>query len=234
MTKYIALCASLLLLGMPTQSVAQSPTVVLESFETYDMGAAPQKWKRPHKKSRSILDLPAKFEKDQDFVEVIADGSNKVLRVFSQSDSEQIVLMNGDSYNWDLPTHPKLAWKWKALQLPEGAREDKSKRNDSGAALYVVFKEKDWLGRPNTLKYVYSSSLPLEKVAKHGALKVVVVSNMQSSMNEWISIERNVIADYRRLFGKNPSNPLYIMIWSDSDNTKKTADVYFDDIEIRQ
>lgn len=223
-------------IGTTQQAWSQSNDggkIVLEDFESYDPGFAPNKWKRPHKKSRSILDLPERLERDQDYVEVYKEEQNNVLKVYAKDDSEQILLLNDSAYKWDLGTHPNLSWKWKAVQLPEGAREDVSSKNDSGAALYVTFDSKDWLGRPKTIKYVYSSTLSVGEEAKYGALKVIVASSAKDTINEWVTVKRNVREDYRRLFGKKSgARPGYVMVWSDSDNTNGVAEVYFDDITI--
>ena len=228
----------ILLFSMYSNLAAQSSIsdqVTLEDFEAYEHEMAPTRWKRPHKRSRSLLDLPDRLERDQDYVEVFEEGGNKVLRVYTKDDSEQIVLVNGASYNWDLTAHPVLSWRWKAKRLPAGAREDSSSRNDSGAALYVTFDSKDWLGRPRTIKYVYSTILPEGQKESYGSLKILVVSSGLNKINQWTTIERNVRADYEVLFGREaPARPAYIMIWSDSDNTGDTSEVFFDDITIKK
>ena len=47
-------------------------------------------------------------------------------------------------------------------------------------------------------------------------------------------IQRNVVEDYRRVFGEDPpSKPLFLRLWSDSDNTDTVAEVDFDNVELR-
>lgn len=236
MRAFLYLCLGLgLLVCTPATTSAQSDqaSIILEDFEAYEIGASPKTWKRPHKKSRSFLELPDAFEIDDDFVEVVRDNGSKAGRIFSRDNTEQIALLNGDSFRWNIDRHPILAWKWKADQLPNGAREDESKRNDSGGALYVTFDSKDWLGRPRTIKYSYSSTLPIGSKASYGALKVLVVSSGTDGLGKWIDVKRNVAQDYQDLFGRSaPKEPGYIMIWGDSDNTKSTSDVFFDDIRL--
>ena len=209
--------------------------IIIEDFESYNEGNTPERWKIAHKKSRSIIDLPERPEKDRDYVEVLTEGRNKVLKIYAADESEQIVLLNGSAYEWDVHTHPTLSWKWKAIRLPAGAREDEASKNDSGGALYVTFNSKDWLGRPRTIKYVYSSSLARESTAKYGVLKVIVASSGTEGIDKWVEVKRNVLEDYRKVFGKYPKDqPAYLMVWSDSDNTNDVAEIYFDDIMIGQ
>ena len=116
--------------------------------------------------------------------------------------------------------------------MPVGANEEK--KNDTGAAFYVTFG-KDWLGRPRSIKYTYSSTLPVGTVKSYnlGRMKVIVVASGADGFGNWMTIERDVRADYCKVFGSEPpARPLSIMLWSDSDNTGHTAEVDFDNIAL--
>ena len=218
--------------GQILESQVAGEHIVIEDFEEYAEGDAPSRWKRPQIRERRVLVLPEKMERDDDYVEVVTDSSGKVGRVYVNDNTEQIARMNDDTLDWRLSDYPVLSWRWKVLQLPEGAREDRKKLNDSGAALYVTFPRKDWLGRPHTIKYVYSTTLPIGKRVRYGALWVVVVSEKDGNTGAWEHVEVNVQEDYKSIFGKPPPDkPLYIMIWSDSDNTGSKAEYLIDDIE---
>jgi len=214
------------------QAQGSQRPIIIDNFESYTAGVQPYHWKRPHKRSRSLLDLEPALERDDDYFEVVSDAGNKRVRAYTKNESVQIVRLNGDGYRWDLRTHPRLTWAWRAMQLPRGAREDGEQYNDTGAALYVTFG-KDWLGRPRSIKYTYSSTLPVGTTAKFGPLWVIVVASGADGLGDWVRIERNVVADYERLFDRNPPDePVSIMLWGDSDNTGGISDVYFDDIEL--
>lgn len=211
---------------------ATAQRIVVEDFEGYPAGVTPYEWKQPHKSSRSMRSFPREVDRDNDYFEVISEGGNKRVRFYTSNESTQIVKLNGEGYTWNLRTHPRLAWDWKATRLPEGAREDDDDLNDSGAAFYVTF-DTDWLGRPRSIKYTYSSTLPEGTIAKHGPLRVIVVSSASKGLGNWVHVERDVVADYRRVFGGDPPDePLSITLWSDSDNTKKVSEAYFDNITL--
>ena len=132
----------------------------------------------------------------------------------------RIILPNGDGYRWRLDSHPRLQWRWRAHVLPEGAREDRRGPNDTGAALYVILS-RDWLGRPRTIKYTYSSTLPVGSTASYGTLKVLVASSARDGVGRWQTVARDVVEDYRALFGGTPaSEPVAIALWNDSDSTQ--------------
>ncbi len=222
-------------LGEPGEAAAQAAaeSIVVEDFEGYAPGVPPYHWKILHRKSRSVEDLPRVLDRDDDYFEIVEQGGSKRARAYTSDESVQIVRLNGDGYQWDLRTHPRLTWQWRAERLPEGAHEDKNKYNDTGGAVYVTFDSKDWLGRPRIIKYTYSSTLPVGTTVKYGALRVIVVASAADGIGDWIRIERDVVADYRRVFRKDPPNlPVFIALWGDSDTTGGVSDVFFDDIEL--
>ena len=216
--------------GSHTGATAQSP-VVLEDFERYVTGSVPDRWRMPDQRLRRMVPIPPDHAQPNDYVRVTSHGDGKVLRAYTRDASVQIGLPWTDGLDWDLGTHPRLSWRWKADQLPDGAREDQRGKNDTGAAVYVAFDCNDVFRRPCTLKYTYSDALPVGSVVRYGRLWVMVVSSAADQVGTWTTIERSVPDDYRQLFGTDPpGNPIYIMLWGDSDNTGTVSDVYFDDL----
>lgn len=214
------------------RSQAQEPApvepVVIEDFEDYPPGVPPHRWMRVS--GRRLVDVPRELDRDRDYFEVVRENGRSFVRIYTSNESTQVIRPNGDGYKWNLGSHPILQWEWRALKLPDGARETDRSRNDSGAALYVTFS-RDWLGRPRVIKYVYSSTLPVGTVADYGRLRVLVVSSGTEGLGEWKTIERDVVADYQRIFGgEPPAEPLAVMLWSDSDDTESVSEVNFDNI----
>lgn len=229
--------AFFLVLGLLLQGLAPLPApdpqrVGIEDFARYPIGAYPDRW-RFLTSTREILPLSAVMNEQKE-CRVQQEAQNKFLRCITRGEALRITLVNREDFglDWDLRQHARLRWRWRAVHLPAGAREDRRRWNDSGGAVYVTFGT-DWLGRPISIKYTYSSLLPVETVVDYGPLKVLVASSGIDGMGSWVSVERNVAADYQRLFGKEPpARPLSLTIWSDSDNTKDYAIVDFDDFEL--
>jgi hypothetical protein len=118
------------------------------------------------------------------------------------------------------------------LHLPARADETRNNTNDTGAALYVTFSV-DFFGRPRSIKYTYSTTQPIGTTATYGPLKVLVVASGQDKMDTWVRMERNVVADYKMLFGEAPPDePLSIMLWSDADTMKDQAEADFDNLTL--
>ncbi len=227
---HLARFAMVLWCASGTVALAQE-YVIVDDFERYDLGAAPPAWRIPNRNVGRMTPIPPDHSQPNDYAIVFRDGTNKVLRAYTKNESVQIALPQGDGLTWSLNVHPRLRWRWKALKLPSGAREDVSDSNDTGAALYVGFDCDDWLGRPCIIKYTYSSSLDVGTVATYGKLRALVLATAADGLGKWHIMERNVVTDYQRLFGEPPpGNPRFVMLWSDTDNTGSEADVYFDDL----
>lgn len=215
------------------QDAQEAQVILLDDFESYDDGALPLKWKYLHDKKLVWL-APEHMRPNERFTVVEEDG-NKALRVHVLGEAVHLTMANEeDGFDWDLTSHPRLAWDWRAISLPENAREDKKNLNDTGAGLYVIYKFEGFIiKKPKAIKYVYSSTLPVGTVVSYGKLKVIVVSTAADGIGEWQHIERDVVADYREVFGGDPPDrPLSIRLWGDSDNTGSLAEADFDNIRL--
>ncbi len=226
----VLLFGALSLLGAATRGPASLPdtsTVIVENFESDTVGEFPSLWVYVTE-GQKITSYEEEREAGERFTVAHEEG-NKFLRVFTRNEAQRYTLRNGNEFNWQLNKHPRIQWRWRAHKLPEGASEQG--QNDTGAALYVTFGS-DWLGRPKSIKYTYSSSLPVGTIVSFGPLKVIVVDSAQEPrMGQWKTHRRNVLSDYQQVFGGSPSNkPVSITIWSDSDTTGDVAEVDIDDI----
>lgn len=207
--------------------------VVIDDFESYQDGGLPVKWK--YLMSRQLHPLEPVHMRPKEKFYVVKDGGESVLRVYTEGEAVHLTMANEpDGFSWDLKSHPYLQWRWRAHELPPGAREDKKSLNDTGAAVYVIFSiEGVILKRPQTIKYTYSSTLPVGTIIDFGSLKAIVASSGLDGIGQWRTIKRDVASDYRAAFGKEPPrNPLSIRLWGDSDDTESRATADFDDIEL--
>ncbi len=219
-------------------SIAQDSTapaegaggIVVDDFEGKPSGEPPEGWVFV-KSNKKILSYEEAREPGEEMV-VRQENGNHFVRLRTENEAFRFSKRNGVDFEWDLTTHPRLSWRWRALHLPEGASE--RGKNDTGGALYVTFGT-DWLGRPKSIKYTYSSSLPVGTVVDFGNLYVIVVdSAREPRMGEWKRSTRNVREDYRQVFGgRPPDRPVSITLWSDSDTTGDRATVDIDDIALR-
>ena len=178
---------------------------------------------------------------------LLTENGKKFLRASTERNTSLSIQIGKAMNNyWDIFTYPVLSWEWRIYSVPENGNESRSSRNDSAAGLYVLFQRKKvpLLGaryQPvNWIKYVWSSTLPVgtvipRKKEKSGIVlydgRYVVVASGKKNLGKWISLRRDVIADYIRFFGTRPSaNPVMIAILTDSDKSRSKAIADYADI----
>ena len=135
-------------------------------------------------------------------------------------------------FQYDLTEYPFLHWEWQVLAFPKGGDERFKNTGDSAAAVYVIFPGKV---RPNTIKYVWSASLPVGTSLESpysSKTKIVVLRNHLSSLKGWTAEKVNVYRDYKTLFGRAPEPVEAIGIMSDSDNTASRSAARYRAIQI--
>lgn len=215
------------------QATSQPDTLMLEDFQSVSEGEVPSNWGYASRDG-SLESMVPHMDQDQRFY-VVEEGGDKFLR--GETNDRRVrmsMATNGENGNttWNLSEYPVLSWKWRAQELPPGAREDDEDLNDTGAAVYVTF-ETNWLGLPRSIKYTYSSTLPVGTVISFRGLRVVVVSTGRDGYkDEWVSVERDVVADYRRYFDRSaPTMPIGISVWTDSTETGTSSKADFGPIK---
>jgi hypothetical protein len=219
---------ALVLITFLSTQTAYGQVLDLDNFESYPEGGVPSRWQTNH--DRTLIPITPDVMRDVESFIIFEEGSNKFVRATTIDQAFRLILTNANQFDWNLMEYPRIAWDWRAIYLPQNAREDDDRTNDTGGAVYVTFSN-DFIGRPVSIKYTYSSTLPVGSTASYGPLKVIVVASALDDIGEWKHVERDLIADYQLLFGKTPPHrPLAIMLWSDSDTMNDHAIIDFDNV----
>jgi Protein of unknown function (DUF3047) len=219
-----------LLTGIGNVGVGQvrAQNILLDDFEGYSVGGVPDRWHT--NRGKTLIPITPELMRDVESFYILEEDGNQFVRAATVDQAFRMILSNGDQMDWSLPDHPRIAWDWRAIELPEGAHEDTDKANDTGGAVYVIFS-KDFLGRPRGIKYTYSSTLPVGTRASYGPLKVLVVASGLDGIGSWRHEERDLYADYQLLHGKTPPNrPIAIFLWGDSDTMNGRSMVDYDNV----
>jgi len=165
-----------------------------------------------------------------EYYAIHSDETGRFLRMRVQNESVRLVMPNDLGMDWNIQDHPGLSWDWRVRQMPAAAREDREQLDDTAGAIYVTFSF-NFFGRPRSIKYTYSSNLPVGTVVSRGRLQVIVVASGSHQADGWIHIVRDVAEDYRLVFRKNPPDrPVSIAVWSDSDSTNSESEIDIDNI----
>ena len=215
MKLFLAVLSALIFLDTPSL-FAQSLFTL--NFENDEAGKFPLSWSSRDKENMGRV------------YSVRAEDGHRFLHADAQGISVQI----GYEKTWNLKEFPILRWRWRALVFPEGSDERKKSGNDNVLSVYVVFG--GW-PIPSSIKYTWSDTLPAGTVFDSplsGKTKIIVVRSGRSMAGNWVAEERNVLADYRSLFGEGQKNPTArgILLLTDSDNTMTRSEGDYDDITV--
>ena len=219
--------------GVPTGAEAQSSNAVIDNFEQDGDGDYPSNWVYVTS-GGDVYDVSREMDDDDEWARVQKEDGRSFLRTYAEGTALRITARNDEEFDWSLNEKPWLEWTWRINNYPEGADETRKSANDTAAAIYVTFGT-DWLGRPKSIKYTFSSTLGIGTTDQQGPLRLMVIdSPSNQGVGDWTTIRRNIPADYRQLFGEDPPNdPISITIWSDSDTISgQVSSADFDEIRL--
>lgn len=153
----------------------------------------------------------------------------------------------------DPVTGGELRWRWKTDHVLDKADLTTKAGDDYAARLYVFFDRKPAqmsfgeriaykLGRARygdqipsaALCYVWDNQQPvggLRDNAYTGFVKMIVATSGRARQGQWVSLQRDISADYKRAFGTAPPRVTGIAIAVDTDNTGESTISYFGDIQ---
>ncbi len=166
-------------------------------------------------------------------VKIISRNGKKILRLRSQKASVSVYR----NIKLDLRNFPNLKWRWKVTQLPSNADARILNRDDQAAGIYVVFPRFPSMINSRFLAYIWENSAPEGTVMrnrKNPMIHYIVVRSGKRKLHQWITEERNVLDDYRKVFGQEPPMVGGVALLIDTDDTRSQAESYFAQIEFRR
>ncbi|MEI6209650.1 MAG: DUF3047 domain-containing protein [Desulfuromonadales bacterium] len=127
-----------------------------------------------------------------------------------------------------------LRWSWKIAGTVAGGNENSKEGDDYAARVYVVFPGR-FFWQTKAINYIWANYLPIGQSlpnAFSGNAMMVAVESGPSKAGQWQNETRDILADYRRLFGETPPGIGAIAIMTDTDNTGSEATAWYGDIAI--
>ena len=133
------------------------------------------------------------------------------------------------------PAHYRyLRWSWK-IDGPIAGGDEKTKAGDDYAArLYVVFSGR-FFWQTRAINYIWANRLSKgDSIVNAFTSNIIMVAVESGTDNagRWVIEERDVLADYRHLFGSEPGEASAIAIMTDTDNTGGSAEAWYGDISL--
>jgi hypothetical protein len=136
----------------------------------------------------------------------------------------------------NLKDTPVLEWTWKAIALPKNGDCRKKTADDQAAQLYLVWPRFPEAVRSQIIGYIWDTTTPAGSIVrseKTATVTYVVVRSGAADLGKWITERRNVVEDYKKIYGGQPDGLGYISIAIDSDDTISSAESFFGKILFR-
>lgn len=208
----LVICAlSLVLLFSVSGSAAESLPV--SSFSTEGLSG----WDT--KSFKGVTEYRVTRENGQSVVRAVSNGS--------ASGMVKKIRFNPSKFRY-------LHWSWKVAHTVTGGDEKIKSGDDYAARVYVIFPGR-FFWQMKAINYIWAN-----KLAKGASIPNAYTSNAQmiavESGNEkagqWLTEERDLLADYRALFGTDPRDAEAIAIMTDTDTTGGAAEAWYGEISL--
>ncbi|ACD95695.1 hypothetical protein Glov_1979 [Trichlorobacter lovleyi SZ] len=129
-------------------------------------------------------------------------------------------------------TYRYLKWSWKISNTIAQGNEKSKQGDDYAARVYVVFPGR-FFWQMRALNYIWANKLPKGEFVPNAFTSnamLIAVESGPSKAGQWVAEERDILADFRRVFGEEPHEAGAIAIMTDTDNTGAEATAWYGDI----
>ena len=217
--------AALVVLALAGISTA-ADEVLIEDWKAYKVGTTglpdgwkPQTWGTPNYENLQIVD----------------DGGRRALHMKSVNDSTTI---NKDiKGKVHLKDTPVLEWEWKSIVLPKGGNSCKKATDDQAGQVFIMWPRFPEQVRSRIIGYVWDTTQPAGTICKSektGTVTYVVVRSGPADLNTWITEKRNVVDDFKKIYGEAPDDPAVFSLSIDSNDTNTMAEAMIGAIRFRR
>jgi len=228
MTRWTGLLLALSILGVPAALAAPPPETDIVLVED---------WTRQPLNSRGVPDTWTAHETIgghpvYDFAIVDING-RRALHMRSNGDHSTIA----KKISVDLKATPWLEWDWKVVALPDRADVRRRETSDAAAHVFVVWPRWPPALRARLIGYIWDANLPagsVHKSQKTGTVTFIVVRAGQAELGKWVTERRNVLEDYRMLYGEDAEDPTVIALSIDTNDTRSWSESFLGPIRFRR
>lgn len=136
----------------------------------------------------------------------------------------------------DLAATPVLEWSWKIVELPAGADVRRRATSDLTGYVLLVWPRFPEMLRARVIAYAWGASEPAGSVLrsqKVGTVTFVILHSGAEGLGRWVTERRNVVEDYRKIYGERPENPKVLALSIDTNDTHSRAEALIGSIAFR-
>ena len=159
---------------------------------------------------------------------IVKENGRSVVKATSHAAASGLVR----KIRFDPSIYRYLRWSWKIAHTIRGGDEKSKVGDDYAARVYVIFPGR-YFWQMKAISYIWANklikgeSVPSVYTANAG---MVAVESGDRKAGQWLTEERDLLADYRLLFGTDPQEAEAIAIMTDTDNTGSNAEAWYGEI----
>ncbi|HTS20504.1 MAG TPA: DUF3047 domain-containing protein [Casimicrobiaceae bacterium] len=191
----------------------------------------------------------ASFKNNTEY-SLASDGGVVVLKAVAHNAASLLATR----VEFDPHQFPILSWRWKVVQGIPTANTAEQAKEDAPVRILVAFdgdesklSTKDRLAAKAaqsisgitlpyaTLMYVWGSKVPLDSItpsSRSARIRMLALAVDEQGVGEWHSYRRNLVEDFKRVFGEDPVRVHSIEVLTDTDNTGADAQALYGDISL--
>ncbi len=134
--------------------------------------------------------------------------------------------------NIDPAQLPYLTWHWMVTQLPARGDFRHTSTDDQAAQVMVAFDDR------HIISYIWDSNAPQGMAESASFIPLVHIFDVvcrsgNAEANRWLDENRNIAADYQKLFGKPAPHVKGLRLQINSQHTGSVAESYFGQVVFR-
>jgi len=204
---------------------AAADQVLIEDWKAYKVGTTglPGEWKAQNWGTPNYQNI-----------RIVDDGGRQALSMKSVNDSSTINREIKGKVR--LKDTPILEWEWKSIVLPKGGNSCKKATDDQAGQVFVLWPRFPEAVRSRIIGYVWDTTQPVGTICKSektGMVTYVVVHSGPADLNRWITEQRNVLDDFRKIYGEAPDDPAVLSVAIDSNDTNSSAEAMYGAIRFK-
>ena len=215
MKKKLPICCLLFFLSFVTLSISRNNEIIIDDYKT----GLSDKWE-----GKSFV--------GETRYSITTEDNIRCIKAVSNGTASALIY----KIKYDPRVYPVISWRWKVSNILKKGNALKKEGDNYPARVYVIFPSL-LFWKTKAINYLWASTLPEGKAVPNpftANAKMIAVQSGKKNVGKWITEERNVFEDYKKLFGEEPPKVGGIAIMTDTDNTGESATAWYGPIKIME
>jgi len=202
----------------------------LDTFDkTYPPGETPPEWE-----ARKFFPLFGSGERY--FYQFVHNGPNEHFLHLRSGRNNSFTVVYDKPAN--VRNFPWLEWDWKMGVLPKGGDVRRKDRDDQAGSLCMVI-DPGTTSFDSSLCYLFENDGPKDTPivsthANNARYLIVRTARSGDPVGAWLHERRNLVEDYKRVFGREFTKPAFLGMQIDSNDTESAAEAFYRNLILRK